>query len=69
MVQQHPDLTELIAKPQPTAPEKQQHILSSQKSIVGRWQRFLLPLKTKWGSEGRAADPLLGFMGYCDYLY
>jgi len=59
MVQQHPDLTELIATRQPTAPEKQQHIPFKPEVYRRQVAEILLPLiRTKWGSEGRAADPL-----------
>jgi len=63
MVQRHPDLTELIATIQPTAPKKQQRIPF--KPEVYRRQVaeiFATTDRTKWGSEGRAAGPLLDIM-------
>ncbi len=67
MVQQHPDLTELIATRQPTAPKKQRHIPF--KPEVYRRQVaeiFATTDRTKWGSEGRAAGPLLELMDIGD---
>ena len=66
MVQRHPDLIELIATRQPTAPKKQ-HIPF--KPEVYRRQVaeiFATTDRTKWGSEGRAASPLLEMMDISD---
>jgi hypothetical protein len=66
IVQQHPDLTELIATRQLTAP-KQEHI--SFKPEVCRRQVaeiFATTDRTRWGSEGRAAGPLLEMMDIGD---
>jgi len=67
MVQQHPDLTELIATRQPTAPEKQQHI-PFKPEVYHRQvaEIFATTDRTKWGSEGRAAGPLLEMMDIGD---
>jgi hypothetical protein len=55
MIQRHPDLTELIATRQPRRSSNTS--LSSQKSIVGKLQRFLLPLTEQNGD--RKAEQLV----------
>lgn len=59
MARLHPDLAELIKTIQPTAPKQQRIPFNPE---LYRWQVaeiFSTIDRTTWGSEGRAAGPLL----------
>ncbi|GAC1434969.1 MAG: hypothetical protein NVS4B11_17570 [Ktedonobacteraceae bacterium] len=60
MIQLHPDVTELITAVQPTAPTKQQRAPFNAELYRLKIDKiFYSTDRTTWGSEGRAADPLL----------
>ncbi len=59
MVQLHPDLTGLLASIQPTTPQPQRIPFNPELYRRQVAQIFSTTDRTKWGSEGRAAGPLL----------
>src|SRR5437764_13392899 len=66
MVQQHPDLAGLIVSKQPAATRKPRAPFNAEVYRLQVEKSFYTTARTTWGSEARAAEPLLDIVDIAD---